>query len=64
MITRRGLRPRAAMLAIWVTLPAVLLSQGPPKDAGSFCKADLVELTRIDSTIRLDIPFSELKGRR
>jgi len=31
---------------------------GPPKESGAFRQADLVELTRLDSTIRLDIRYA------
>jgi D-alanyl-D-alanine dipeptidase len=50
-----------ATVGILLTLglaPASFHAQGPPKEAGPFREPDLVELTKIDSTIRLDIRYA------
>jgi len=46
-------------------LPVLLLvaaslafSQGPPKEAGPFRQPDLVELVKLDPTIKLDIRYA------
>jgi len=36
----------------------ITFSQGPPKEAGPFRQPDLVELTKLDPTIRLDIRYA------
>ena len=54
-ITRRSL----AVLILLVILSALLLAQqGPPKEAGLFRQPDLVELVKLDPTIRLDIRYA------
>src|SRR5215207_6477273 len=44
-----------------VLIYAVLLAgcqQGPPEETGKYRQADLVELTKLDPTIRLDIRYA------
>src|SRR5215204_4240155 len=48
-----------------IILPALLLfsvslgfSQGPPKEAGPFREPDLIELVKLDPTIKLDIRYA------
>ena len=40
------------------TLQPAAYAQGPPKEAGPFRKPELVEITRLDPTIRLDIRYA------
>lgn len=37
---------------------SLVFSQGPPKEAGTFRQPDLVELIKLDPTIRLDIRYA------
>ena len=37
---------------------SVVFAQGPPKEPGTFRQPDLVELTKLDPTIRLDIRYA------
>jgi zinc D-Ala-D-Ala dipeptidase len=39
-------------------LSSAALAQGPPKEAGHFREPDLVELIKLDKTIRLDIRYA------
>jgi D-alanyl-D-alanine dipeptidase len=39
-------------------LRAEALKEQPPREAGTFLKPDLVELTKLDSTIKLDIRYA------
>ncbi|HWP44824.1 MAG TPA: M15 family metallopeptidase, partial [Blastocatellia bacterium] len=51
--------------AIFVTA-SVAYGQGPPKEEGTFREPDLVEIIKLDSTIRLDIRYAtenNLAGR-
>lgn len=50
------LRPVLTLLAI--TVGSVAFAQGPPKEAGPFRDPDLVELVKLDKTIRLDIRYA------
>jgi zinc D-Ala-D-Ala dipeptidase len=50
-------RLRLALLAFELLLLAGCRS-GPPKEAGSFRQPDLVEITRLDPSIRLDIRYA------
>jgi len=53
--TRRSL----AVLILPVILCSLLLAQqGPPKETGTFRQPDLVELIKLDPTIRLDIRYA------
>ena len=38
--------------------PAAGFAQGPPKESGAFRKPDLVELVKLDRTIKLDIRYA------
>ncbi len=58
MKTIRSMRLPAVVLAVLTAAPEIFLGQGPPKEAGLFRAPDLVELTRIDATIRLDIRYA------
>jgi len=54
-LTRRSL----AVLLLLAILSALLYAQdAPPKEAGTFRQPDLVELVKLDSTIRLDIRYA------
>lgn len=66
------MRKTAAALALLLALPCLVGGQapaevqGPPREASDFLKADLVELARLDPTIRLDIRYAtpnNLAGR-
>lgn len=57
----------------WLVLPVLLVlvsisyAQGPPKEAGPFREPDLVELIKLDPTIKLDIRYAtknNFLGRR
>ena len=54
------LKRKFAALFISVLLSTLLLAQQqqPPKEAGPFRKPDLVELVKLDPTIRLDIRYA------
>ena len=54
--TRRSLAV-LIFLAILHSLP--LAQQGPPKETGTFRQPELIELIKLDPTIRLDIHFKE-----
>ncbi|HZM88514.1 MAG TPA: M15 family metallopeptidase [Blastocatellia bacterium] len=67
VVARRG-RPSTS-IALRLGLQSVLLvavlhsgyrveAQGPPKEAGTFRKPDLIELIKLDRTIRLDIRYA------
>lgn len=43
---------------IGVALLTVVLAQGPPLETGPFRQPDLVELTKLDPTIKLDIRYA------
>ena len=49
---------RLSLLAWLAATPALLYAQGPPKETGAFRAPDLVELTTLDRTIRLDIRYA------
>jgi zinc D-Ala-D-Ala dipeptidase len=46
------------VLCILIILPAALFGQDPPKEAGPFRKSDLVELIKLDSTLKLEIRYA------
>lgn len=48
----------AAILFALALLPVASPGQGPPKEEGVFRKPELVELTRLDKTIRLDVRYA------
>jgi len=67
VVARRGRPSTSIALRLglqFVLLVAVLHSgyrveaQGPPKEAGTFRKPDLIELIKLDRTIRLDIRYA------
>lgn len=50
---------------IWISLCSILLiscAAKPPRETGNFKKSDLVELTKLDPTIRLDIRYATSKN--
>ena len=49
-------RVMAALLAL--VLVATVAAQGPPKESGPFREPDLVELLKLDPTIKLDIRYA------
>lgn len=54
----RGTRLRAILVLIVIATASVVFAQGPPKEAGAFLEPDLVELIKLDKTIRLDIRYA------
>ena len=46
------------ILALVVIVPGVCYAQGPPKETGTFRKPDLVELIKLDRSIKLDIRYA------
>jgi D-alanyl-D-alanine dipeptidase len=46
------------LAAILLLVASVLFAQGPPKEAGPFRQPDLVELSKLDPTIKLDIRYA------
>lgn len=48
----------ATLLLSLILLPVVSFGQEPPKEEGVFRKPELVELTRLDKTIRLDVRYA------
>ncbi len=55
MKSRRKIIPGALFLFAFVT---AALAQGPPVETGPFRQPDLVELVKLDPTIRLDIRYA------
>ncbi len=49
---------RLAQVASLLLVSSVVLAQGPPVEAGPFRAPELVELTRLDPTIHLDIRYA------
>ena len=49
---------RIATLLLLLTLVTLVFAQGPPKEAGPFRESDLVELVKLDPTIKLDIRYA------
>jgi D-alanyl-D-alanine dipeptidase len=49
---------RAAILCVVLSLSHVIRAQEPPKETGTFRKPDLVELVKLDRTIKLDIRYA------
>ena len=53
------MRAPALLLLAWVAvLSSVAAQDAPPKEEGPFRTPDLVELTTVDSTIRLDVRYA------
>jgi D-alanyl-D-alanine dipeptidase len=52
--------PSRKLLAVCFALlwPAVVFAQGPPRESGSFRPSDLVEIAKLDPTIKLDIRYA------
>ena len=50
--------PKAAALCGALLAVAFVPAQGPPKEAGTFRQPDLVELVKLDPTIKLDIRYA------
>jgi zinc D-Ala-D-Ala dipeptidase len=57
MQTKHIHQPIKIALAL-VTFLSIALAQGPPLEPGPFRKPDLVELTKLDPSIRLDIRYA------
>lgn len=55
-VTRRPLAAAPALVALAALLAAC--ASGPPREAGPFREPDLVELTTLDPTIRLDVRYA------
>lgn len=47
-----------AVLAALLLLPALVYGQGMPIEAGTFRKPELIELVKLDPTLRLDIRYA------
>lgn len=59
MSIRQSTRHSLAILLLLTSIGALVYAQdGPPVEAGSFRAPDLVELVKLDSTIRLDIRYA------
>ncbi|HEY6802762.1 MAG TPA: M15 family metallopeptidase [Pyrinomonadaceae bacterium] len=46
------------LAAILLLIASVIFAQGPPKEPGPFRQSDLVELIKLDPTIKLDIRYA------
>jgi zinc D-Ala-D-Ala dipeptidase len=53
-----NLRMRAVIVVAILSLASLSRAQEPPKETGTFRKPDLVELIRLDRTIKLDIRYA------
>src|SRR4030095_7136909 len=51
-------RNKLRALAFSLCVVSLTFSQGPPKEAGPFRKPELVELVKLDPTIKLDIRYA------
>src|SRR4029453_15934737 len=51
-------RNKLLSLAFSLCVVSLTFSQGPPKEAGPFRQPDLVELVKLDPTIKLDIRYA------
>lgn len=59
MIINKSIHQRLAALLLLTSMSALLYAQdGPPVETGAFRAPDLVELVKLDSTIRLDIRYA------
>ena len=57
--TQRFVRARAAALALLCALAVAAAAQeGPPQEQGTFRAPDLVEIRKLDRTVRLDIRYA------
>jgi D-alanyl-D-alanine dipeptidase len=50
--------PRIALVVAILSLGHQLRAQDPPKETGTFRKPDLVELVKLDRTIKLDVRYA------
>ena len=60
-------RLRAVAAALFLFSAAARAQDAPPREEGKFRKPDLVELTKIDPTIKLDVRYAtpnNFLGRR
>jgi D-alanyl-D-alanine dipeptidase len=57
-ITRRSLAVLILLAISNAPLHAQQQQQGPPKEAGQFRQPDILEIVKLDSTIRLDIRYA------
>jgi len=68
MTNRTGARHGLAALLLSLSLSAFLYAQdGPPKEVGPFREPELIELVKLDPTIRLDVRYAtknNFLGRR
>ena len=53
-----GSIPKAALVCGWLLVSPFVRAQGPPQEAGPFRQPDLVEITKLDPTIKLDIRYA------
>jgi len=49
---------RTAVVLLFFLFNSVAFAQGPPQETGPFRKPELVEITKLDPTIRLDIRYA------
>jgi D-alanyl-D-alanine dipeptidase len=54
----KSLKLNASIALIFMLAALLHAQQGPPREAGPFRQPDLVELVRMDSTLRLDIRYA------
>ena len=67
MINRTNRNNRTYAVAILLFIWIGAFAQGPPTESGSFRAPDLVEITKLDPTIKLDIRYAtrnNFLGRR
>lgn len=55
---KTGIRTRLLAVVILFTIAVAATAQGPPKETGTFRKSDLVELVKLDRSIKLDIRYA------
>lgn len=66
-MNRYTFRRRLLLLLLLLLISATALAQGPPQEAGPFRTPDLVEITKLDPTIKLDVRYAtknNFLGRR
>ncbi|MEK6323732.1 MAG: M15 family metallopeptidase [Acidobacteriota bacterium] len=51
-------RPRLSVFLVLLAIASAAFAQEPPKETGAFRKPDLVELTKLDRSIKLDIRYA------
>ena len=52
------MRYAKTVLILLITLAAITYAQGPPEEAGPFRNPELVEIVKLDPTIKLDIRYA------